>query len=42
MQHKYRIRYLVAIDGDVYVYEYENYKFDPPFLLFKQKIFFYW
>ena len=37
MQHKYRNRFLVVIDGDVYVYRYEKYKFEPPFLLFPAK-----
>ena len=34
MQYNYRSRYLV-INGDVYVYKYENYKFDPPILTFQ-------
>ena len=37
MQHNYRSKYLVVIDGDVYVFKYDNYKFDPPFLSFKPK-----
>ena len=37
MQHNYRNKYLVVIDGDGYVYEYDKYKFDPPFLSFKPK-----
>ena len=37
MQNKYRNRYLVVIDGDVFVYKYEKYKFDKPFLSFKPK-----
>ena len=37
MQHKYRNQYLVVIDGDVYVYKYDKYKFDPPFLSFEPK-----
>ena len=37
MQKNYRSRYLVVIDGDVYVYEYEKHKFDPPVLSFKPK-----
>ena len=37
MQYNYRNRYLVAIDGDVYVYKYEKYEFDSPFLSFKSK-----
>ena len=39
MQHIYRSKYLVVIDGDVYVYKYEKYKFDKPFLSFKPKHF---
>ena len=35
MQYIYRNRDLVIIDGDVYVYNYEKYKFDKPFLPFK-------
>ena len=38
MQYKYRYKYLVVIkDGNMYVYEYEKYKFDPPFLSFQAK-----
>ena len=37
MQDNYRNRYLVVIDGDVYVYKYDKYNFDPPFLSFKPK-----
>ena len=37
MQHKYRNRYLVVIDGDVYVYKNEKCNFDPPFLSFQAK-----
>ena len=37
MQYNYRNKYLVAIDGDVYVYKYDKYKFGPPFLSFKPK-----
>ena len=37
MQYNYRNRYLVVIDGDVYVYKYDKYKFDPPFLSYKPK-----
>ena len=36
-QFNYRHRYLVVIDGDVYVYKYEKCKFDPPFLSFEAK-----
>ena len=37
IQHNYQSKYLVIIDGDVYVYKYENCKFDQPFLSFKPK-----
>ena len=37
IQYNYRNRYLVVVDGDVYVYKYENYKFDKPFLSFIPK-----
>ena len=37
MQYNYRNRYLVVIDGDVYVHKYEKYNFDKPFLSFKPK-----
>ena len=37
MQYNYRHRYLVVKDADVYVYKYENYKFDKPFISFKPK-----
>ena len=37
IQNNYRSRYLVVIDGDVYVYKYEKRKFDKPFLSFKPK-----
>ena len=37
MQYNYRNKYLVVIDGDVYVYEYEKCKFDRPFLSFQAK-----
>ena len=37
MHIKYRSEYLVVVDGDVYVYKNENYKFDKPFLSFKPK-----
>ena len=40
LQYNYRNRYLILIDGDVHVYKYEKYKFDPPFLSFKPKIIF--
>ena len=36
-QYNYRNRYLVVIDGDVYVYKNEKYKFDKPFLSFIPK-----
>ena len=37
MDYKYRKRYLVVIDGDVNVYKYDKYKFDPLFLSFNPK-----
>ena len=37
MQQNYRNKFLVVIDGDVYVYKYDKYKFDKPFLSFKPK-----
>ena len=37
IQDNYRSKYLVVIDGDVYVYKYEKCKFDQPFLSFKPK-----
>ena len=37
MQYNYRNKYLVVVDADVYVYKYENCKFDKPFLSFKPK-----
>ena len=37
MQYIYRSKYLVVIDGDVYVYKYEKCKFDQPFLSFQPK-----
>ena len=37
-QHNYQSLYLVVINGDVYVYKYEKYKFDKPFLSFKTKL----
>ena len=37
MQHNYRSENLVVVDGAVYVYKYEKYKFDKPFLFFKPK-----
>ena len=37
MQYNYRNKYLVVIDGVVYVYKYEKCKFDQPFLLFHAK-----
>ena len=35
MHYNYRNSYLIVIDGDVYVYKYGKYKFDPPFLSLK-------
>ena len=41
MQFDYRYRYLVVIKyANVYVYKYEKYSFDPPFLSFQAKIIF--
>ena len=37
MQNNYWYRYLVVIDGDVYVYKYEKYKFDQSFISFQPK-----
>ena len=37
MQRNYQKNCLVVIDGDVYVYKYDKYKSDPPFLSFKPK-----
>ena len=38
MHYNYRNKYLVVIiDTIVYVYEYKNYKFDPPLLFFQAK-----
>ena len=37
IQYNYRSKYLVVIDGDVYVYKYEKCKFDQPILSFKPK-----
>ena len=37
IQYNYESKYLVIIDGDVYVCKYEKCKFDQPFLSFKPK-----
>ena len=37
LQYIYRNRFLVTIDGNVYVYKYEKYKIDKPFLSFNPK-----
>ena len=37
IQYNYQSKYLVIIDGNVYVYKYEKCKFDQPFLSFKPK-----
>ena len=37
MQHNFRNKNSVLMDGDVYVYKYENCKVDQPFLSFKSK-----
>ena len=39
MQHNYRNKHLVEIDGNVYVYIYEGFKFDQPFHSFQEKTF---
>ena len=41
IQYNYQCKYLVIIDGDVYVYKYEKCKFDQPFLSFKPKHIFF-
>ena len=41
MQYKYRSKYLVLTDGDVYVYTYGKCIFEPPFI-FSSKKCFYW
>ena len=28
MHYKYRFKHIVVVDGDVFLYKYENYKFD--------------
>ena len=37
IQYNYQSKYLVIIDGNLYVYKYEKCKFDRPFLSFKPK-----
>ena len=37
IQYNYQSKYLVIIDGGVYVYKYQKCKFDQPFLSFKPK-----
>ena len=37
MNHNYRFIYLVVINGGIYVYKYNKYKFDRPFLSFQPK-----
>ena len=37
MQYNYRNKYLVVIDGDVYVYKHEKCNFDQPFPFFQAK-----
>ena len=39
IQYKYRSWLLIVIDGVVYVYKYENCKFDQPYLSFQTKFF---
>ena len=42
MHYNYRYRYLVVkIDSNVYVYKFEKYKFDPPFLSSQAKNIFF-
>ena len=40
IQHNYGSKYLVLVDGDVFVYKYEKNEFDKRFLSFKPKYFF--
>ena len=40
IQYNYQCKYLVILDGKVYVYKYENCNFDQPFLSFKPKYIF--
>ena len=40
-QNNYQNRYLVVMDGDVFVFKYEKCNFDKPFLSFKPKHFFW-
>ena len=37
IQYNCQSKYLVIIDGDVYVYKYEKCRFDQPFLSSKPK-----
>ena len=37
IQYNYQFKYLVVINGDVYVYKYEKCKFDQPFIFFQPK-----
>ena len=37
MQYNYRSKFLVVIDGDVFVYKSEKCKFDQPFISFQAK-----
>ena len=37
IQYNYRSKYLVVIEGGVYVFKYEKCKFDQPFLSFQPK-----
>ena len=41
-QYNYRDKYLVVIDGDVYVSKFEKCKFEQTFLSFQAKNIFYW
>ena len=40
LQYRYRNRYLLVINGDVYVYKNEKRKFEQPFLSFQAKTIF--
>ena len=37
IQHNCGSKFLVLVDGDIFVYKYEKYEFDKPFLSFKPK-----
>ena len=42
MLYNYRNKYLVVMDGDVYVYNYEKSKFDQTFLSFQEENVLFW